>query len=408
MLALARGATVATAAALPFSTAVTSACMLLALLAWLLAGAWRATLRAIAAQPAAWLGCALCAALLAGVLWSLAPPAAALAALSKYRELFLFGIVMFLCRDARWRWRVLWGFFGSCLALLAVSYLISLGLISPRGNPAMARDDAIFLKSHITHGFIMSLLAYAACLWALRTQGWRRMLGGSIALLAAANVWLAVQGRTGYVVLAVLLLWLAASRWSMRGLATGVLGLAALFAATYQWAPSFQQRTAKAYAEAADYLRAPPSRHEVSETPTGLRLHFWRRSLDVLAQRPLLGAGTGGWSEAFYQATAGDSPALHNRGHTHPHNEYLNLAVQLGPAGLVLVLALFIAAFRAAGRLPAHEAQLARGIVLAFAVGCLFNDLLWDTTEGHIWAVVGGALFGAWRTSGDAAAGAAA
>jgi len=284
---------------------------------------------------------------------------------------------------------------GSAVALLAVSYLISFGLISPRGNAGMARDNAIFLKNHITHGFIMSLLAFAACLWALRQQGWRRTLGWSIALLAAANVWLAIQGRTGYVVLAVLLLWLASSQWSRRGLAAGVLALAALVAASTLWAPNFQQRTGKALAEASDYLRAPPSRHEASETPTGLRLHFWRRSLDALALRPLLGAGTGGWSQAFYQVTEGDSPALHNRAHAHPHNEYLNLAVQLGPAGFALLLALFVAAFRAAGRLPADEARLAQGLVLAFAVGCLFNDLIWDFTEGHIWAVVGGALFGA-------------
>jgi O-antigen ligase len=407
MLALARGATVATAAVLPFSTAATSVFMLLALLGWLLAGEWRTTLRAIAAQPAAWMGCALCAALLLGVLWSLAPSATALAALGKYRELLLFGVVMHLCGDARWRWRVLWAFLGSAMALLVVSYLISFGLISPRGNPSMARDNAVFLKSHITHGFIMSLLAYAACLWGLRQQGWRRTLGWSIALLAAANVWLAVQGRTGYVVLAALLLWFAASQWSRRGLVVGLLALAALLAASYQWAPNFQMRAGKALEEAADYLRAPPSRPEVSETPTGLRLHFWRRSLDALARRPLLGAGTGGWSEAFYQATAGDPPALHDRAHMHPHNEYLNLAVQLGPAGLVLLLALFAAAFRAAGRLPANEARLAEGVVLAFAVGCLFNDLIWDMTEGHIWAVVGGALFGASRMDGKLATGAA-
>jgi O-antigen ligase len=91
----------------------------------------------------------------------------------------------------------------------------------------------------------------------------------------------------------------------------------------------------------------------------------------------------------------------------HPHNEYLHLAVQLGPAGLVLLLALFAAAFRAAGRLPANEARLAEGVVLAFAVGCLFNDLIWDMTEGHIWAVVGGALFGASRMDGKLATGAA-
>jgi hypothetical protein len=38
---------------------------------------------------------------------------------------------------------------------------------------------------------------------------------------------------------------------------------------------------------------------------------------------------------------------------------------------------------------------LTQGFVLAFAVGSIFNDLLLDSTEGHMWAVLGGALFGA-------------
>jgi len=67
----------------------------------------------------------------------------------------------------------------------------------------------------------------------------------------------------------------------------------------------------------------------------------------------------------------------------------------LGPAGLLLFIALLATVFRRAGRLPPVEAQLARGLVLAFAVGCLFGDFFWDMTEAHLWAVLGGALFGA-------------
>jgi len=52
-------------------------------------------------------------------------------------------------------------------------------------------------------------------------------------------------------------------------------------------------------------------------------------------------------------------------------------------------------AFRNARRLQGEYAAWAQGLVLAFAVGSLFNDLLFDTTEGHLWAVLGGALFAA-------------
>jgi O-antigen ligase len=382
------------AASLPFSTAATNAFTALALFFWALSGQWRPTLRAIAAEPAAWMGCALLAALCAGVAWSRAPLADALGALAKYRELALFGIVMFLFSDARWRMRLLWVFLVASLALLVASYAIQWGLLQYSDARGFSgRQNALLTRNHITHGFIMSLLAGGAIIAAQHAAGWQRWAMGLVAALAAINVWFAVQGRTGYVVMAVLLLWLAYVRWSIKGLAAATLGLALLLAAAWQWAPVFQMRVGQAVAEAQDYR----AQHDPGETSIGLRLHFWRRSLDSLAQRPILGAGTGGWSAAFYEATAGDPPFLHDRAHEHPHNEYLLLAVQLGPLGLLLFIALLVTAFRRARQLPQLEAELARGLVLAFATGCLFSDFLWDSTEGHIWAVLGGALFGGSR-----------
>ncbi len=394
MLDAARACLLVTAASLPLSTAATNSFAVLAFLFWALSGQWRATLRAVLAEPAAWLGVALLAALLAGVAWSRVPAAEAFGTVLKYRELLLFGVTMFLFADARWRARLVGAFFAGALVLLVISYGIRLGLMhyaDKRGFSSV--QNAVLLKNHITHGFIMSLLAYGSAVVAFRSAGWRRWALALIAALAAFNVWFAVQGRTGYVVMAVLLLWLAYARWSIKGLAVAFASLALLLAAAYQWAPVFQSRVGQAIVEAQDYraMRDP------GETSIGLRLHFWKRSAQWLAKHPLLGAGTGGWSEAFYEATANDPPYLHDRGHTHPHNEYVNLAVQLGPLGLALFVGMLIVAFRRARLLPEEYAALAEGFVIAFAVGCLFSDFLRDTTEGHMWAVLGGALFGASR-----------
>jgi O-antigen ligase len=143
--------------------------------------------------------------------------------------------------------------------------------------------------------------------------------------------------------------------------------------------------------------RQYPTASQTHETSIGYRLHFWKRSAQWLAGHPLAGAGTGGWGEAFYEATANDPALLHDRTHSHPHNEYVHLAVQLGPLGLALYLALLWASYRRAAALPEPYALLAQGFVIAFALASLFNDVLRDTTEGHMWALLGGALFGASR-----------
>lgn len=392
MLDAARVCFVAAAAALPLSTAATNLFAVLGFLSWALSGQWTPALRAIAAQPTAWLGCALFAALALGIAWSLAPAGDAARALLKYRELLLFGVVLFLFADARWRARLLGAFFAGALVLLALSFAVSLGLLTyvdERGFSSA--ENAVLLKNAITHGFILSLLGYGAAVFAAQRTYWQRWALALVALLAAANVWLAVQGRTGYVVLAVLVLWFAYSRWSWKGFAAAAAGLALLFAAAYQWAPVFQERVTQAAKEARDYrFQAHPG-----ETSIGSRLHFWKRSAQWLAKNPFLGAGTGGWAEAFYEATEDDDAFMHNRDRNHPHNEYVHLAVQLGPLGLALFVALLAVAFRRAGRLPLEHAALAQGFVLAFAIGAMFNDLYFDTTEGHLWATLGGALFGA-------------
>jgi O-antigen ligase len=301
---------------------------------------------------------------------------------------------MVLFADARWRERLLSAFFVGALVLLILSYAVWLGVLhftDARGFSST--DNAVLLKNAITHGFLMSLLAYGAAVYALRSAGWRRWAFALVAVLAAVNVWFAVQGRTGYVVLAVLILWLAYSRWSVKGLAAAALGLGVLLGSAYQWAPVFQERIRDAAAEARDYRQM---KHP-GETSIGSRFHFWKRSAQWLARHPLLGAGTGGWAEAFYEATEGDDAFMHNRERDHPHNEYVHLAVQLGPAGIALFVALLATALVRAARLPDEYAALAQGFVIAFAVGALFNDLLRDTTEGHLWAVLGGGLFGAAR-----------
>jgi len=392
MLDAARLCFVVATAALPLSTAATNLFAVLGFVSWALSGQWTPALRAVAAQPVAWLGCALFALLALGIVWSLVPAGQAAGALLKYRELLLFGVVLFLFAEARWRARLLAGYFAGALVLLALSYAVTLGLLTfvdARGFSSA--ENAVLLKNPITHGLLMSLLTYGSAVLALQRAGWQRWALALVALLAAANVWFAVQGRTGYVVLAALILWLAYARGSWKGFAAAVTGLAIFLAAAYQWAPVFQTRVTQAAQEARDYrFQAHPG-----ETSIGSRLHFWKRSAEWLSAHPLLGAGTGGWGEAFYAATEGDDAFMHNRDRNHPHNEYVHLAVQLGPLGAALFAAMLIVAFRRARLLQAEHAGLAQGLVLAFALGALFNDLLFDTTEGHLWALVGGALFAA-------------
>lgn len=386
LLDTARAGILVAAAALTFSTALMNIAVLAAFACWVLSGQWRETLRAIAAEPPAWLGCLLLAALWAGVAWSIVPAKAAAGVANKYRELLLFGIVLFLFADAAWRRRLLWVLLAAGSALLVASFAVQLELL-----PATRLHSAVLKKSSITHSFMMSLLAYGAAVAALRLRGWPRGAMAALAALAALNVLMSVQGRTGYVVLAVLLVWLAAMRWSAKGIGVAVAGAAIAVAAAWQLSPAFQGTIAETVTEAAAVDDENPQRNSIAK-----RLHWWKRSAAIAAGHPLIGVGTGGWQDAFLASATEDHRYFRNpKRNTHPHNEYAHLAVQIGFGGALLLIALFATALARAGALGGLEAPLAQGVVIAFAVGCALNDFLLDATEGHLWAIVGGGLFGA-------------
>ena len=88
-----------------------------------------------------------------------------------------------------------------------------------------------------------------------------------------------------------------------------------------------------------------------------------------------------------------------------PENQYLLVAVQLGAVGLIALFALFAAQWYSAGLLATRiETELARGLVITFLVGCLFNSFLLDHTEALFYAWLSGMLFSGLRTRAEGAA----
>ena len=175
--------------------------------------------------------------------------------------------------------------------------------------------------------------------------------------------------------------------------------LAASLAAAYVSSPVLKERVDKVATEIADWRAGGPSGDSV-----GLRLEWYRMSLSIVRDHPVLGSGTGSPPRVYAERAGGQQ----TRATTNPHNEYLLIAVQTGLAGLALLLHLFWQQMRLSARLASPvEVHLARGLVILIAVGCLFNSLLLDHTEGLFYAWFTGLLYGGLKSqppqSGDRA-----
>jgi O-antigen ligase len=117
----------------------------------------------------------------------------------------------------------------------------------------------------------------------------------------------------------------------------------------------------------------------------GSRLEFWQKSLRFFAEAPVIGHGTGSTRGLFEQAAIGQIGA-HAEVVGNPHNQTLNVAVQWGTVGVVVLYAMWLAhllLFRGDG--------LANWIGLLVVVQniftSLFNSHLFDFHEGWMYVL---------------------
>ena len=365
--------------ALLFSPPVTVA-FELALYALMLGSApLRARLWAAARQPLPAMALAFWLLMALAMLYSIAPWREAFGVWWSWRRLLLLVLAAALFDDPAWKARlVLILVWVAALGALA-SYLDAL---LDLGNPYIT---GIVFGSHAIQSMIFALAAFAVAVM-LRDRVLspaRRVLLVVVALLLCSNVILVTTARTGYVALIVLTVILAyqwpRSTSHLRRLAWTAAGVAAI-AGALAVSPIVQQRVAKGLDELAHYDRNP------GLSPIGDRVIFLRNSLELAAERPLFGHGTGAFREAYAKKVGRE--ALQTKD---PHNAYLFVAVQYGLAGLAVFFALLAVALRQPARAPFR--LLALSALATWCVSSLFNGHFYTFAEGRfIWLWLGACL----------------
>lgn len=408
---------VALGVAIPVSTALDNV-LLLVILPLVLVSAGREVLHIVWHNPVARAAMLLFVALLLGTTYGEVSVGEALGLLGKYIDLAFIPLMMAACFDEEIRRRAMIAFLGVMLVTALLSWLVGLGIF-PVSNwmlTACAADNPSIFRSSITQNVLMAYAAYLLVLLS-REQAApaAKWILGSLGVFAGADVLFMVQGRTGYLVLPGLLLYLA---WVMisrslekRGLELGWRGAAGILLAAcivtlfaYEVTPRLHARMEKAQTE---FLAWQPN--ENTNTSTGERLEFYYNSVAIIGKHPLLGVGSGGFPAAYEQQVLEGKQVLPRNPSSHyvqladgrnvlltnnPHNEYLLLAVQLGLGGGVLLLYLFYTQWRSAGQIQDYfRRDAARGLVITIAITAMFNSPLHDHVEGLFFAFASALLF---------------
>jgi O-antigen ligase len=280
---------------------------------------------------------------------------------------------------------VIRGFLISCTVLLVVSWVNSLwpALALPsRGGPGIPVKDYLIQSGE----FLICAFAFTH----LAIDAWRdglrgRAAGYAVLVLAfLANIAFVATGRSSLMIFAALVVVLAFQRFGWRGGIGAVVAGATLAALAWVTSPYLRTRVLNAVEEIHDY------RTKGVPTSVGLRLEFWRKSVSFIADSPAIGHGTGSTAEMF-RRVAPAKDELSAVVTQNPHNQTLNVGVQLGFLGIGLLYAMWIAhlwLFRGGG----FAAWLGLGIVVHNIVACLFNSFLFEFTLGWFYVFSVGVL----------------
>jgi O-antigen ligase len=335
-------------------------------------------------RPISALPIALVALAAIGTLWSDASWSTRLHALGPATKLLFLPFLFYhFERSTRGLW-VFTAFLASCTLMTAASWIVAIepGLsLKEPGDPA---TYGIFVKNYIDQSqeFVLCTVVLAFPIITLLRDGEIRqaLLLTAVAANFIVNMAFVVVSRTALVTLPVMLAVFAMAhlRWKTNVL----LLLAAIALGALAWtASSNLQATTERFTR--DYRLYK----ELNEpTSIGLRLEFWEKSLRFFAEAPIIGHGTGSTRRLFEAAATG--PAGLAQGHVigNPHNQTLNVAVQWGMFGVVILYAMWFAHF-SQFRGEGLAAWIGLMVVLQNIFSSLFNSHLFDFHEGWMYVL---------------------
>jgi len=330
--------------------------------------------------------CALPIALFAlavfGTLWSDAPWGARLYAIGPTTKLLLLPLLFYHFERSAHGVQVFIAFLVSCTLLMVMSWIVAFdpGLSL---KPKVEISRGIFVKNYIDQsqefGLCAVALAYPIITF-LRTK--RILLAAvltAIAMSFVVNMAFVVVSRTALVTIPIMLAVFALLHLNWRSIVI-ILCVTTMFGGV-AWQMSPQLRSTVA-TFSRDYQL-----YSEQNTPTsiGQRLEFWKKSLRFFAEAPILGHGTGSTRGLFEQAAVGQvGAAAEIIGN--PHNQTLNVAVQWGVIGIVVLYAMWLLhllLFRGDGLV----AWIGLMVVAQNIFSSLFSSHVFDFHEGWMYVL---------------------
>jgi len=369
--------------AIYFSTGLTTVLSIVLAVCWLVAAEFKNVPSILKNQPVALWSLLLFGCFLLGLSYGDSSINEGLRMVGKYRELFYIPLLIGLLKTPRYHnmaWRA---FIAASIITLLISYLQYAGVF------ALNEHGDACVKSRITHSIYISFFTYY-CLHKAFQDKTHAKYYLALAVVAIYNLFFIVEGRTGQAGLLLLILLFASQRLSKKGILLTGLAIVAFMILFITFSEK-ADRLHDVVKNTEAYLQ--PNEHpdvKANETSMGLRYTYWKYAAKLIAEKPLLGHGTGSFAEQYKRISVTEKHKTAN-----PHNELLMIGVQLGVFGMLIYLGFLAQLFKQSTNLDMENKYLAQGLLLILIITSAFNSPILDLSEGHWFVTLIALCYGA-------------
>jgi len=348
-------------------------------------------------HPACFLPIAFFALAVIGTLWADGPWSARFHGVSPVAKLLAIPFLFYHFERSTRGVQVLTAFLVSCVLLLAMSWIVA---FDPRlALRAVPLKDyygvaayGVPVKNYIDQSQEFALCAVGLAYPIVTLLRSKRILPAAsliaLSLSFVVNMAFVIVSRTALVTMPIMVAVFVLLHLKWRSIVI-ILSVTTVFGGL-AWATSPQLRW-KAETVLMDYQLY---KERNAATSIGLRLEFWQKSLRFFFEAPFLGHGTGSIRGLFEEAAVDQSGAA-AQVVGNPHNQTLNVAIQWGAIGIVVLYAMWLQhmlLFRGDGLVT----WIGLMVVVQNVFTSLFNSHIFDFHEGWMYVlgvgVAGGLL----------------
>ena len=321
-----------------------------------------------------------------GMLWAEVSWAERIHGLGGFHRLLMIPLLLAQFRRSEHGAWVIYGFLASAVILLFVCWALVLAQVQSWPS----HSYGVLVKDYIAQSTVF-LICAMVLIWrvcdSLREGKLRMALWpAGLALLFLTFLAFVVRSRAAIGVAPFLAVPLGWRQFGWKGVMTVCIVGAVLTAGLWASSPNLRELAILSIRQTLAYSATN------ADSSIGEHIEFLKKSMTFVHEAPLIGHGTGSIADLFRRSAIGQTGAA-GIATVNPHSQIFAVAIQLGLAGAVVLLAMWIAhyfLFRAAD----WTAWAGTVVVVENVVSSLAHSHLFDFTHGWLYVfgvgVVGG------------------